>query len=271
MSSDGEVDPRREFWRLGSYEIVGDWLRPASLSVLDRLERVHGSLGGCSLLDVATGTGAVAIEAARRGAEVVGVDITDELLDIARVRATEADVAVRFEVGDFDELDAVVASDSFDVVTSAFGVIFAPDAPAALASLAGRLRPGGILAVSAWDPHGVLVPSDAMLELFPEHPPMLDMGAWSTGLADLVRDSPVEIVDVLIDDLRIPFATVESAAAEFERYSGGWMQLMAAFDGLGVGEEARTRFLEHLDAFSEPTADGIAVQARFHTSVLRRR
>jgi len=108
------VDPRRELWRSGSYEIVGDWFRTASVAVLDGL-----SLDGAMLLDVGTGTGAVAIEAARRGARVTAVDLTDELVAIAPRRADDAGVDVDFVVADFDEStrrDAVAGS--FDVVAS---------------------------------------------------------------------------------------------------------------------------------------------------------
>ena len=92
-SGDGRADPRRELWRRGSYEIVGDWLAPASLSVLDS---IGSRLRGLRLLDVAAGTGTVAIEAARRGAVVVGMDLTDELVDIARRRAAGVGVRLRW-------------------------------------------------------------------------------------------------------------------------------------------------------------------------------
>ncbi len=284
MAEDGpadDVDPRRALWRRGSYEIVGDWLRPASISVLDRVEDVSDeTLDGRRLLDLATGSGAVAIEAARRGAVVVGVDLTDELVEIARRRAIDAGVDVRFEVGDFDRLDealgdtaiddTAIGEGRFDVLTSAFGVIFAPDAKATLRRLAPLMRVGGLFGVNGWDPDGVLVVPESMIDLFPQRPPMPDMRTWTTGIRDLCSGTPFDVVSTQVDELVIPFASVEHCSEQFERWSGGWAQLFETFDSLGVGDEARTRFSAHLASFSTPTEDGIELRARYSTSVLRR-
>lgn len=258
-------------WRRGSYEIVGDWIRPASLSVLDLIEDATGSpLDGRRLLDVATGTGAVAIEAARRGATVVGVDLTDELLEIAERRAAEAGVNVRFELGDFDQLDDVLADEDFDVITSAFGVIFAPDPAATLDHLEQRIVEQGLIGVTGWDAEGALVPSESMLELLPERPPMLDMSTWTTAIAELCVGRSVEVAAARERELMVAFPSVEDAADQLERWAGGWTQLLETFDALQLGDEARVLFREHLAAFSADTDDGIELRLDYHASVLRR-
>ncbi|MEM9607221.1 MAG: class I SAM-dependent methyltransferase [Actinomycetota bacterium] len=265
-----EIDPRRAMWRRGSYEIVGDWIRPASLSVLDLIEEVAGApLGDRRLLDVATGTGAVAIEAARRGATVVGVDLTDELVEIAERRAAAAGVDVRFVLGDFDQLDEVLADERFDVITSAFGVIFAPDPASTLDRLVGRVIGGGLIGVTGWDPDGALVPPESMIELFPERPPMLDMSPWTTAIAELCAGRSVEVAATRASELMVAFPSVDDAADQLERWAGGWTQLLEMFDTLDVGGEARQRFRDHLAAFSVATSDGIEISLRHHTSVLR--
>lgn len=270
-ASRAEVDPRREMWRRGSYETVGDWLAPASRSVLDRITEVTGTeLTGQRLLDVATGTGTVAIEAARRGADVVGVDLTPELLDVARRRARHQQVEVRFDVVDFDRLDDGVADADFDVITSAFGVIFAPDPGATLRQLERRLRAGGHTGVVGWDPAGVFVVPESLLELLPEGGAMPDMSTWTTRIADLCDGSSSEVVATFVDELRIPFDSVEDAADQLERWSGGWAQLLEMFDGMGAGVDARFRLHEHLASFATSFATGIELEALYHTSVLRR-
>ncbi|MEO1059934.1 MAG: class I SAM-dependent methyltransferase [Actinomycetota bacterium] len=273
MSSEpdgGDIDPRRAMWRRGSYEIAGDWVRPASLSVLDRLEEVSGSIDGRRLLDAATGTGAVAIEAARRGAVVVGVDLTDELVDIGRHRAAEAGVEVRLAIGDFDRLDEVIGDAVFDVITSSFGVIFAPDPPTTLAGFDRLLAPDGLVGVTGWDPDGVMMVPDTLLELLPQRPVMPDMSTWTTAVGPFAADGGFEVAAAVADDLVIRFASVADAAEQLERWSGGWAQLLETFDSLGVGGEARARLVEHLAAFSTTQEKGIGLCARFHTSVLRR-
>jgi SAM-dependent methyltransferase len=129
-------------WACGDYERVSERLAPIHDGLVARLAPTTGE----RWLDVGTGTGAVALRAARAGADVVGVDITPELLDQARASADR--LPVRFEVGDAQELRYDDAS--FDVVTSVFGAIFAPDQEAVGRELARVCRLGGRLGLTAW-------------------------------------------------------------------------------------------------------------------------
>jgi SAM-dependent methyltransferase len=99
-------------------------------------------------LDVGTGTGAVALRAARAGARVTGVDLSPVMVDTARRLAGEQGLGIRFEVGDAESLPYQDAS--FEVVASALGVFLAPDHAAAARELARVCRPGGRLGVVAW-------------------------------------------------------------------------------------------------------------------------
>jgi SAM-dependent methyltransferase len=99
-------------------------------------------------LDLGSGTGAVAMRAARAGADVVGSDLAPELIKTATRRAEEEGLDVRFEVADCEALPYDDAS--FDVVSSSVGVIFAPDHQAVASELARVTRPGGRLGLTAW-------------------------------------------------------------------------------------------------------------------------
>ena len=105
---------------------------------------------GVRWLDVATGTGAVAIRAAQAGADVTGIDIAPGMIEGARAKA--AGLPIEFEVGDAQALPYQDAS--FDVVTSVFGAIFAPDHRATAAEL-GRVGRGR-LGFTAWRPDETL-------------------------------------------------------------------------------------------------------------------
>ena len=268
----GGVDPRRAMWRRGSYEIVGDWLRPASIALLDRVEEATGEqLTGKRLLDVATGTGAVAIEAARRGASLTAVDLTDELLAVAERRATEAGAEIDFALGDFDRLTDAIGDDTFDIITSSFGVIFAPDPAATANDLIDRLRPGGCLAVTAWDPHGPMMVPDNIIELLPAPPSMPDMSVWATGIDELFAPLPAQPLAHHVDTLEIEFESAADCALQFERWAGGWAQLFDALDQAGTGDVARQRFVEHLGAFAAPASPApFLLRAGYHTSVAAR-
>jgi ubiquinone/menaquinone biosynthesis C-methylase UbiE len=103
---------------------------------------------GARVLDVACGTGGVALRAARAGADVVGIDISPDQLAKARSAAAAAGLGIRFDEGDAQELP--YADGEFDAVASAFGAIFAPDHELTAAELARVCRPGGRLVLTAW-------------------------------------------------------------------------------------------------------------------------
>ncbi len=114
-------------------------------------DRVVGTLTiepGARVLDVACGTGGVALRAARAGADVVGIDISADQLAKARGTTEAEGLAIRFDEGDCQELPYGDAA--FDAVASAFGAIFAPDHQRAADELARVCRPGGRLALTAW-------------------------------------------------------------------------------------------------------------------------
>jgi SAM-dependent methyltransferase len=123
-------------------------------------------------LDVGCGPGAVALRAARAGAEVTGLDLAPGLIETARRRAAEEGLSIRFDVGDAEALPYGDAE--FDIVSSSVGVIFAPDHRAAAAELARVVRPGGRLGVTAWRPEAGVC---AMLKIMADYQPPPPEGA----------------------------------------------------------------------------------------------
>ena len=115
-----------------------------------RLVKHAGVRAGHRVLDVACGTGVVAITAARLGARVTGLDLTPELLKRARENAGIAGVAVDWHEGDAEQLPFGDAE--FDVVLSQFGHMFAPRPEVAVAEMLRVLKSGGTIAFSTWPP-----------------------------------------------------------------------------------------------------------------------
>lgn len=142
---------QRATWALGEYDRIADGLTIST----DQTLRVARIRPGERVLDLATGTGITAIAARERGAEVTGLDMTPELLTVARNKAREAG----FEDIDFMEGDAEAlpfADATFDVVLSTCGHMFAPDQEKIAAELARVTRPGGRVVFLAWTPEGGL-------------------------------------------------------------------------------------------------------------------
>lgn len=94
------------------------------------------------VLDLACGTGDIAFEAARRGARVVGLDITPRMIELARAKPAPSG-RVSWMVGDMTSLP--VMNTSFDVITTGYGLRNVPDLPRALAEIHRVLRPGGLI------------------------------------------------------------------------------------------------------------------------------
>ena len=115
-----------------------------------KLVRHAGVQAGQRVLDVACGTGVVAITAARAGANVSALDLTPELLARAREHGGVAGVKVDWHEGDVEKLPFQDAE--FDVVLSQFGHIFAPRPEVAISEMLRVLKPGGTVAFSSWPP-----------------------------------------------------------------------------------------------------------------------
>ena len=106
------------------------------------------------MLDVATGSGNAALAAARRGCTVVGLDYVPALLDRARRRAEAEGLHADFVEGDAEALPSTTAC--FDVVSSVFGAMFAPDQERTARELARVTRPGGRIGLVAHTPDGFI-------------------------------------------------------------------------------------------------------------------
>ncbi len=134
-------------WGSAPWERIAETLAPLHEHLVQELSPRAGE----RWLDAASGTGAIAIRAARAGAEVTGLDLAPRLVETAMRLAAEEGLAIRFEVGDCEHLPHDDAS--FDVVASAVGIIFAPDHSAAARELARVCRPGGRLGLVSWRPN----------------------------------------------------------------------------------------------------------------------
>lgn len=135
-------------WSGASYERLAETYAP----IHDRVVAALAIGSGMRVLDVACGTGAVSLRAARAGAEVVGIDISADQLAKACAAAAAERLSIQFDEGDCQELPYEDAC--FDAVASTFGAIFAADHERTAAELARVCRPNGRLALTAWPKDG---------------------------------------------------------------------------------------------------------------------
>ena len=148
--ADGAVKAaHRAMWATGDYD---RFARATVWELGPLLVNACSIRPGHRVLDVAAGTGNVAIRAAMKGASVVACDLTPEHFTRGRVGAAAAGVDLEWIQGDAEALP--FDDSAFDVVTSCFGAMFAPDHRAAADELVRVCRPGGTIGLVSFTPEG---------------------------------------------------------------------------------------------------------------------
>ncbi len=228
----------------------GDFTRIAS-SMRESGEALVGRLGigeGLKVLDLGCGDGTTAIPAARRGAEVLGIDIAANLVEAGKRRAREHGLTnLRFEEGDASNLEGL-KDDSFDRIVSVFGAMFAPKPFDVAKEMVRVTRPGGRVVM------GNLIPNDPTLvaqilrisSAYTPPPPegFVSPMTWGDEAIVIERFSkagvPPENVSCARDTYHFVFpAPPVKLVDEFQHYYGPTMNAFAAAEQNGRASELR--------------------------------
>jgi ubiquinone/menaquinone biosynthesis C-methylase UbiE len=142
------ISPNQALWEKGDFTRIADTMRDSGESLVDTLEIEPG----LDVLDLGCGDGTTALPIAQRGATVLGVDIATNLVEAGNARARAAGLSnLRFQQGDACDLHDL-ADDSFDLVVSFFGAMFAPRPFDAAAEMVRVTRRGGRIVMGNWIP-----------------------------------------------------------------------------------------------------------------------
>ncbi len=226
----------RATWMAGDFGVVAKTIVAGAEAFIARLPIEAGA----RVLDVACGTGNLAIPAARRGAIVTGVDIAPNLLVQAQERAEAEGLKITFDEGDAEHLpypDAV-----FDSVVTMFGAMFAPRPERVASELARVLRPGGQLAMANWNPAGF---TGKMFKIGSQHvpppegvlPPVLwgDEAMVQERLSPYFNDIQTALVPIDFDMATTPVGAVQF----FRDYFGPTRMAFARLDEIGQAAFAK--------------------------------
>jgi SAM-dependent methyltransferase len=155
IPQDAELKARhRKMWASGDYPaMVETFLLPLGPRLVHAC-RIGAGGRGVRVLDVAAGTGNASIPAALAGAHVTAGDLTPELLEAGRRRADAAGVEIEWVEADAERLP--FEDESFDVVMSSIGAMFAPRHQATADELVRVCRPGGTIGLLSWTPEGMI-------------------------------------------------------------------------------------------------------------------
>ena len=138
----------KQTWSAGNYDLFSRYMEQGARVFYEQLDIP----AGCELLDVACGSGQLALWAARDGVNVTGVDIAANMVERAQARARAEGLNARFLEADAEALP--FQDGAFDVVTSLIGAMFAPRPELVASELLRVCSPGGTIAMGNWTPEG---------------------------------------------------------------------------------------------------------------------
>ena len=194
---------------------------------------------GMTVLDVACGTGNLALPAARAGAEVTGIDIAPNLVEQARENAQREGLKVQFEEGDAEAMPYGFAE--FDAVVTMFGAMFTPRPEAVAAEMTRVCRPGGLIAMANWTPAGFI---GQMFKTMSGHvtPPAGMPSPLMWGVEENVRQRfRVGISKLEAKTQMVTFAFPFSPAEVVEHFRLYYGPTQKAFDTLDENKQAALR------------------------------
>jgi ubiquinone/menaquinone biosynthesis C-methylase UbiE len=218
---------QQQTWASGDFGVVA----ARNVLVSEELCEAADLHAGSHVLDVATGSGNAALAAARRGCTVIGIDYVPALLARGRKRAAVERLDVEFIEGDAESLP--FPNESFDVVTSVFGAMFAPDHVKTAAELIRVVRPGGTIALASWTPDGFV--GDLFRVIARHLPPPVGLASpmlW--GTESHLRQLFGPAISGLATEERthaIRFRSAEEFVAFYRRWYGPTVQAFAAVEG----------------------------------------
>jgi len=207
-----------------------------------KLVRWAGITKGATVLDVACGTGVVALTAARLGATVTGIDLMPELVAGAEQTAALMGTPATFWQGDVEALP--FADASFDVVVSQFGHMFAPRPDVAIKEMLRVLKPGGTIAFATWPPELYTGRSFVLMGSYGPPPPPGVAPPMQWGDPNLVRERLGAAVSQLAfhrDTMWFPTLSPQHCRLFAERNFGPAIKLFAHLDATDPGKAATLR------------------------------
>jgi len=143
------VNPNRALWEKGDFTRIAETMRESGEALVEKL----GITTGLKVLDLGCGDGTTAIPEAKRGADVLGVDIAGNLVAAGNRRAKQLALAnCRFQEGDASDMQGV-QDRTFDLLVSIFGAMFAPKPFDVAKEMVRVTRPGGRIIMGNWIPN----------------------------------------------------------------------------------------------------------------------
>jgi SAM-dependent methyltransferase len=254
------MNPNKALWEKGDFTRLAETMRESGDAHIERL----GITPGLRVLDLGCGDGTTALPAARRGADVLGVDIASNLVQAGNERAkAEGLTNCRFQEGDASDLHEL-EDDSFDLVVSMFGAMFAPKPFDVAKEMVRVTRPGGRIVMGNWiaDDPTLVARILKISSSYSPPPPEGFVSPMTWGVEEHVIERfgaagvPAENIEFERDTNTFNFQGSPSEfVAEFRDYYGPTMNAFDAAQANGRAEDLQLE-LEALFNEQNTSADG---------------
>ena len=226
------MNPNKALWEKGDFTRIAESMRESGEALVKRL----GITQGRKVLDLGCGDGTTALPAARLGADVLGVDIARNLVETGNKRAKEQGLTnCRFQEGDASNLHEL-NDQTFDLVVSIFGAMFAPKPFDVAKEMVRVTKPGGQIVMGNWIPNDPTLVAQILTisSSYSPPPPEGFVSPMTWGIESNVIERfaaagvPKEKISFVRDTYTFNFPSAPSALVEaFRKYYGPTMN---AFD-----------------------------------------
>ena len=269
QSSSSPANPNKALWEKGDFTRIAETMRESGDALISGL----GIKKGHKVLDLGCGDGNTALPAARLGADVLGVDIARNLVEAGNRRAREQGLAnCKIREGDASNLQGL-EDQSFDLVVSIFGAMFAPKPFDVAREMVRVTRPGGRIVMGNWIPNDPTLVAQILTISSAYSPPppegFISPMAWGVESNVIERfaaaGSPKERISFAKDSYTFNFpGTPSEFVAAFRNYYGPTMNAFEAAEKSGRATDLRTE-LEALFARQNknPSDDATSIPATF--------
>jgi SAM-dependent methyltransferase len=245
-------------WSSGDYAQVASLLRPGAVDLVERLPVGAGTRH----LDVATGNGNVALLAAARGARVVGLDLTDAFFPQAMMRADAERTHIVLVRGDAEELP--FPDGSFDLVTSTYGIQFAPRHARAATEIARVCAPAGMIGLCNWTPRSWTAHFQEIISSYFPPPPSFAGPPMRWGDEAYLGRLLGSLFDLRCErrELWYPFPTGAELVTCFENCFGPLITAKRTIAPRSRWDELRAELVEMTEGFvrADRRGTGIAIE-----------
>ena len=232
------MNPNKALWEKGDFTRIAETMRESGEALVEKF----GITKGLKVLDLGCGDGTTAIPAAKRGADVLGVDIASNLVAAGNKRAKELGLAnCRFQEGDASDMKGV-QDRSFELLVSIFGAMFAPKPFEVAKEMVRVTRPGGRIIMGNWIPNDPTLVAQILKisSAFTPPPPEGFVSPMTWGVENTVTERFVaagvsaEKVSFARDTFTFNFpGTPEDFVGQFKNYYGPTMNAFEAAEKSG--------------------------------------